>query len=95
MKDAACHLCEEMMDKRDDLIRLAINRQIGTDWVLADIPERGLFRYEPDGSEVFSFDGVDLIQFFPMQSETVTDGASIKLVASRKYRELYPRREPR
>ena len=87
MKDAACHLCEEMMDKRDDLIRLAINRQIGTDWVLADIPERGLFRYEPDGSEVFSFDGRSLLEFHGISSEQ--DVSSRNHEIELMYRKLY------
>ncbi|MCP4209756.1 MAG: hypothetical protein GY767_22325 [Shimia sp.] len=79
---SACHY--------DEVVRSAILRVTGKDHlVMADVARLGVLKVMmASGTEVFAYDGVDLVEFFPMTFETVQDGVATKLVVSRKYRVL-------
>jgi len=55
--------------QKEALIRDAITSRLGDEWTIADITDRGEFTVTLDGTEIFTFDGVDLIHFSPTRAE--------------------------
>jgi hypothetical protein len=71
-------------------IRAAITHQFGSSsFTLDDVVDRGHMTVR-DGIETFSFDGVDLVKFYPPEfiEESKPDGTTI-ITMSRKYQRLY------
>jgi hypothetical protein len=88
LRDGAIkRLTKELSDKKDSLIREAINFVIGEEWQDEDIGYRGTFGIFPDGREVFSFDGRELLEFHGISCEN--NHMSFKVEASLLYKKLY------
>lgn len=76
--------------KKEALIKKAISHAVGNDdWSIKDITSRGLFRVLTDKTEIFCFDGIDLIHF--MIPETVIDNSvgGMLLTINQYYKVLY------
>jgi len=52
-----------LMEKKDNIIREAINRKIGTDWTLEDLKGRCHVTTSPNTYEVFYLDGRAIVKF--------------------------------
>jgi hypothetical protein len=78
-------VAESVDAQKDQLMMAAITHQIGEEWDLDQIKDRGEIKVFPDKTELFSFDGVDLISFRP--PEFVLEGNSIKTLFD--YKLLY------
>jgi len=62
----------------------------GEGWTLAQLRGRLLRKVYPDGVEVVSLDGTDVLELHPVRFEQVTEGDSIKIKAVQDYRLLRP-----
>jgi hypothetical protein len=71
----------------DEIIRDAINATIGGDWVIADLRGR-LQRITIQGQapETYYLDGKPILELWPVELETVNDGKSFVVHATRQYR---------
>lgn len=73
----------------DNVVRRAILLHTGADEVvMADVSRLGSVAWLPDGSEVFSYDGVELIRLWPVQLSTKIENGSTVVTASRQYQML-------
>ncbi len=81
---------EKSIRRDDEVIRSAILRATGKDHlVMADVARLGVLKVMmASGTEVVAYDGVDLVELWPITIETVQDGSETKSVISRKYRVL-------
>lgn len=52
-----------LIKKKEDIIREAINRKIGTDWTLEDLNGRYCMTKPPNTYEVFYLDGKPIVKF--------------------------------
>lgn len=82
-------VANSMALQNERLVRNAICHQIGYHWDQSDLIKRGSYRMFPNGSKFFSFDGVNLIQFFPIRSEVKTKDSIITLTITQPYKILY------
>ncbi len=82
--------------KFDACISTAVKQQTGCVLTLLEIASRGRMNVWPDGVEVFQFDGRDLVQFWPLEFETIHGVDAVTVRASRRYQILNDtqRREP-
>lgn len=79
-----------LASKKESLIKDAITHQVGDDqWTIADITGRGEFKILPDKTEIFAFDGVDLIHFGYMRTKIDNGNIGIYMNATQEYRLLY------
>ena len=88
--DKAEQLAHGMAAQKEALIKKAIDHAVGdNDWGIKDITSRGLFRVLSDKTEIFCFDGIDLIHF--MIPETVIDNSvgGMLLTVNQYYKVLY------
>jgi len=60
----------------------------GEGWTLAQLRGRLLRKVYPDGVEVVSLDGTDVLELHPVRFEQVTEGGAIKIKAVQSYRLL-------
>jgi hypothetical protein len=87
----AQQLARHLVGQRDALIVKAINFALKRDdWTHEEIKASGICEYHKysNGNEVFSINGVDMIEFYPAQVTQQGVGLSSKLVATRNYRWL-------
>ena len=85
----ACEiLAAQVTTSQDGLISSAITLELGEGWTLAQLKGRLLRNVYPDGVEVVSVDGTDIIELHPVRFEQVTEGGSIKIKAVQSYRFL-------
>jgi hypothetical protein len=80
-------IAESLVISRDNLMRDAVSRFIGaSDWELEAILGRGHLYKLPDGSEIFSFDGVELLKFRPLETKTTIDrNGAVHVTAEQPY----------
>ena len=89
MQDIPNQITRSPADKTDAVIRSAILKQSGkTELVLADVARFGVLKIYPDGTEIFAYDGLDLIRFFPIEISTVETKGKTTLTAKRNYQLL-------
>ena len=88
MKDQIIQLATSMIGKVDDLIKEAITKEIGEGWTLEDVKLRGIIGKMPDGSQVFSFDGKPLLQFYDIEVEMKYKGFNTYIVGTQQYKQL-------
>lgn len=93
LEQKAMLLAHELAAQKDSLIKAAIDHCIGKSWTIADIAGRGLIEVQPDKSEVFSFDGRDLIHFNHTGTEVDDSPNGIFMRAVTHYRLLYAQPE--
>ena len=77
-----------MVARKDELIRQAINSVIGDDWCIRDLIGRGEFLVLPDKTEIFKFDGVELIHFMPPRTEIDDSKVGMVVNSVQEYRFL-------
>lgn len=65
VSEIAKNISRALIRKKEEVVSKAISDKLGDDWVLADVVNRCRFTINPDEIEVFSFDGEDLIRFYP------------------------------
>ncbi len=82
------NLAAQVTTSQDGLISSAITLAIGDGWTLAQLKGRLLRKVYPDGVEVVSLDGTDVLELHPVRFEQVTDGGAIKIKAVQSYRLL-------
>jgi hypothetical protein len=70
---------------RDNLFIDAVNFKIGPGWSLTDIINRAEFVTHHDKREVFMFDGVAMVEFWPHNTTMMAHSLTI----TQKYRKLY------
>lgn len=89
IEQIASNLSKTTAGKTDDIIRAAILKETGaTELILADVARHGVRKMFPDGREVFSYSGVDLVCFWPLEFENGHNGDGYTLTVTRKYQLL-------
>lgn len=90
----ACEsLAAQVITSQDGLISSAITLELGEGWTLAQLKGRLLRKVYPDGVEVVSVDGTDILELHPVRFEQVAEGGVIKIKAVQSYRLLRPNAE--
>ena len=89
MNQIVSNISMGLMTQKEDQIKAAIDYMIGQPWTIEEIAGRGEFRIYPDKTEVFTFDGVELVRFYPIQTETEQKGHSTFLKGKQEYALLY------
>lgn len=85
----ASKLSRELAAKKDELIREAINRRIGTDWKLEDM--RGRLNLIIDArkpEQVLCLDGTPILELHPLTTGTSAEGHATMMNASFQWRFL-------
>ena len=86
MKDAASRLAESFTAQKEKVIKDALTYKTGiSGWRVEDLENRGELKTAPDKTEVFSFDGEDLVFFGSLKTE-INDGV---LTITQDYKLLY------
>jgi len=76
--------------QKEKLIKDAITYKIGNDeWCIADLTGRGEMRILPDKTEIFAFDGQELIHFGNFRTEIDNKAMGCSMKAVQEYRLLY------
>ena len=89
-KEFTHKLAANMAAKKESLIKEAISFSIGTDdWTIAEITGRGEIKILHDKTEIFSFDGVDLLHFGHVTTEIDDSKPGCFMTAIQEYRKLY------
>lgn len=71
-------------------IKQAISHVVGNDkWTIREITGRAEIRNYPDNTEVFVFDGIELLAFYPIETSIDTSAMGVSLKATQKFRKLY------
>ena len=82
-------LCDEMARKKDALLRELLDDRLPEGCTPEDVKERCGFYVTPDRIEVYLFDDIPLIQFWPVETETKNGkNGSVYLTATQQYRKL-------
>ena len=90
MSEFTGKLTTGLASTKEGLIKAAITHQIGTyQWTISDITGRGEFKILPDKTEIFAFDGVDLIHFGHMRTEVDNGKTGLYMRATQEYQLLY------
>ena len=87
------NLAAQATRSQDGLISSAISLELGEGWTLAQLKGRLLRKVYPDGVEIVSIDGADVLELHPVRFERVTEGGSIKIKAVQSYRVLRPNKQ--
>lgn len=82
-------LARGIVEQKEFLIKHAIEHCIGKDWTVDDIKGRGEFTVLPDNTEVFSFDGQEMIHFYHTRVEVDNSHKGTFMRALTDYRLLY------
>lgn len=78
------------ISKKDKVIFGAICHVMGDDWCAESIKDRcKILFYKSNNTEVFSVDGIELIEFHPPQFSSTQGDLSVTITASQPCRLLY------
>jgi len=90
MNEFANKLSKELAVQKEKLIKDAINYKIGnSEWCIADLTGRGEMKILPDKTEIFAFDGQELIHFGNFRTEIDNKAMGWSIKAVQEYRLLY------
>lgn len=89
MSQIVSNISGGLMAQKEEQIKAAIDFMIGESWTIDDIVGRGEFHLYPDKTEVFTFDGRELIRFYPAETEIEQKGHSTFLKGKQRYELLY------
>jgi len=89
MHEQMNQLVHNLAVQKETLIKDTITRQIGDEWTISDITGRGEFKIMPDRTEIFSFDGIELIHFYHTRTEIDDSRAGLFMRAVVDYRLMY------
>ena len=84
------NLAAQVATSQDRLISSAITIALGEGWTLAQLKGLLLRKVYPDGVEIVSLEGTDVLELHPVRFEQVTEGGAIKIKAVQSYRVLRP-----
>jgi len=89
MDEFVRQLAVNVVRQKDQLIEEAITSQIGNQWSVEEIDGRGTIKVLPDKTEIFAFDGVDLIHFYHIKTVMDYSRVGVSAKATQEYRLLY------
>ena len=89
VKSVADSLLQQHEDLIEGAIRYALRKPPESPINLDEIKDRGRVERLPDGKEVFFFDSIPLVEFFPVAFNTSNQGLSTYWNATQHYRKLY------
>lgn len=89
MEEFTKQLTGGVVVQKNRLIEDAIISQIGNQWSVQDIIDRGEIKILPDKTEIFAFDGVDLIHFNHIKTEMDHSRVGVSAKMTQEYRLLY------
>lgn len=89
LEQKTMQLAHGLAVQKESLIKSAIEHCIGKDWTIAEITGRGEFNIQPDNTEIFSFDGRELIHFYHTRTEVDSSHKGIFMRVVIDYRLLY------
>lgn len=69
----------------DGVIKEAIEEHTGRDVVVSEVKRLGMVKVHPNGVQVYSYDGVDILELHPVEFD---HSEPFKIKATRKYRKL-------
>jgi len=76
-----------LASKKEDIIRFAISKRIGTEWTLESLKGRCYSQKSPSTNEVFYLDGKPLVEFSEVSIEQDTSDQTKHIIsASIKYK---------
>ena len=88
--DEAKMIVDSLSRNKERLIKNAIDHKMESkDWRIEDLTGRGEIKICPDKSEIFAFDGVDLIWFSAPKTEIDSSVKGIYLRTVQEYQLLY------
>ncbi len=90
----ATQLAVEMTSTQEKIIKEAINFKIGTDWDMFDVIADCSMKTLPDKTQIFCFQGEDLIHFNRIKYDLIEGVNTYKMTASQDYRLLYNPEKP-
>ena len=83
-------LAIDLGSQKEREIKQAISHVIGNDeWTIREITGRAEMRMYPDNTEIFVFDGIELLAFYPVETSIDTSVIGVSLKATQKFRKLY------
>ncbi len=83
-------LAIDIGSQKERELKNAISHVIGNDkWSISDITGRAEMRRYPDNTEVFVFDGIELLVFYPIETSIDSNAIGVSLKATQKFRKLY------
>ena len=86
--EAIKQLTSNMAASKDKIIKQAIDAVIGKDWIISDLTGRGEFLILPDKTEIFKFDGMELIHFMVQRTEIDDSKSGMSVNSIQDYRFL-------
>jgi len=89
MSEKTDQLSHQIVAQKETVIKAGISSVLGDDWMISDITGRGSITILPDKTEIFAFDGVDLIHFFHVETSIDHSHTGIMMKATQKYKLLY------
>lgn len=78
-------LSKDILQQKEKIIFKAITHVLGDGWVIEDTNGRCTMEYHYNEREVFLFDGIPMVEFYPPEY----DAEELKLTSSVSYLELY------
>ena len=82
-------LVMRIISEKEEIIRNAINDNIGTDWTLESISERCRIEITPNQHEFLVLDNNRILEFYPQEVSMKQNDTSVKMVSEQKYKKLY------
>lgn len=81
-------LASEHAGKLDQLLRTEVSNALGNEaWLIVDLANRmRRVRVEGQEQETITLDGKPIMELWPLTVETVTEGDSVRVVVTQKYR---------
>ena len=71
-----------LASKKEDVIRFAISKRIGTEWTLEDLKGRCYSQKSPSTNEVFYLDGKPLVEFGDVSIEQDTSDQTKRIISA-------------
>ena len=71
-----------LASKKEDVIRFAISKRIGTEWTLEDLKGRCYSQKSPSTNEVFYLDGKPLVEFGDVSIEQDTSDQTKHIISA-------------
>ena len=82
------NLLIRLAESQESVLAKAITNEIGKGWSIESLSGRLRSKIQTGINEIISIDGIEILEFFPVQFEQVTEGHEIKTKAVRNYRFL-------
>lgn len=81
-------LVSALANNKDQILKQAITSVLGDDWCIGDLTGRGEFLILPDKTEVFKFDGMELVHFMIPETKIDNSITGMKVNVEQQYRFL-------